>query len=344
MKTDAVLDVAIVGGGPSGLATAIECQRAGLSYQIIEKGGLVDSIRRFPINMVFFTTPELLEIGGLPLVCHREKPSRYEALVYYRKVALHYDLHPRLFTRVVRMDRDSQLEGKTNGQTNGDIFTLHLKSERPGIPDPGPVRARNVVMAIGYFENPNRLDVPGAELDKVSHRYVETHPYFGSKVAVIGGGNSAAEAALELYRAGVEVTLIHRGETLSSHLKYWVKPDIENRLARREITGWLGSAVEEIRMDSLTVRDRNGAANEIPNDFVLALLGYRPNYPFLESLGVRSEGPDGRPVTDPETFATEVPGLYLAGGVVAGGRTHMVFIENGRFHGEAVVRHICARR
>ena len=336
MTTDEVLDVAIVGGGPSGLATAIECQRAGLSYEVIEKGGLVDAIRRFPINMVFFTTPELLEIGDLPLVCHREKPSRYEALVYYRKVAQRYDLHPRLFTKVVRVERDSG--------TNGEIFTLHLKSERPGIPDPGPVRARNVVMAIGYFDNPNRLDVPGAELDKVSYRYVETHPYFGSRVAVIGGGNSAAEAALELFRAGVEVTLIHRGETLSSHLKYWVRPDIENRLARRQITGFRGSVVEEIRMDSLTLRDRQGARREIPNDFVLALLGYRPNYRFLESLGVRSEGPDGRPVTDPETLATEVPGLYLAGGVVAGRRTNMVFIENGRFHGEAIIRHISATR
>ena len=336
MSGGGVLDVAIVGGGPSGLATAIECRRAGLSYEVIEKGGLVDSIRRFPVNMIFFTTPELLEIGGLPLVCHREKPSRYEALVYYRKVALHYGLRPRLFTRVERVERD--------GETKENLFTLHLKSERKGIPDPGPVRARNVVMAIGYFENPNRLDVPGAELDKVSTRYVETHPYFGSKVAVIGGGNSAAEAALELFRAGVEVTLIHRGETLSSHLKYWVRPDIENRLARREITGFLGSVVEEIGMESLILRDREGVQREIPNDFVLALLGYRPPYRFLESLGVRSEGADGRPVTDPETFATEVPGLYLAGGVVAGRRTNMVFIENGRFHGAAIVRHICATR
>ena len=332
MSVAGVLDVAIVGGGPSGLATAIECQRADLSYEVIEKGSLVDSIRRFPVNMIFFTTPELLEIGGMPLVCHREKPSRYEALVYYRKVAQRYGLQPRLFTRVARVERDS------------DVFTLHLKSEREGIPDPGPVRARNVVLAIGYYDNPNRLDVPGAELDKVSDRYVETHPYFGSKVAVIGGGNSAAEAALELFRAGVEVTLIHRGETLSSHLKYWVRPDIENRLARREITGWLGAEVTEIRMDSLTLRDREGRIHEIPNDFVLTLLGYRPPYRFLESLGVRSEGADGRPVTDPETFATEVPGLYLAGGVVAGRRTNMVFIENGRFHGEAIVRHICATR
>ena len=332
MKTDTVLDVAIVGGGPSGLATAIECQRKGLSYAVVEKGGLVDSIRRFPVNMVFFTSPELLEIGDLPLVCHREKPSRYEALTYYRKVAQHFDLHPRLFTRVMRVERGS------------DLFTLHLRSERQGIPHPEPVRARNVVMAIGYFDNPNRLDVPGAELDKVSYRYVETHPYFGSRVAVIGGGNSAAEAALELFRAGVEVTLIHRGETLSSHLKYWVRPDIQNRLARREIAGRLGSVVEEIRADSLTVRDSRGETHEIANDFVLPLIGYQPDYRFLESLGVRSEGPDGRPVTDSETLATEVPGLYLAGGVAAGRRTNMVFIENGRFHGEAVIRHICATR
>ena len=328
MNGASILDVAIVGGGPSGLATAIECQRKGLSYAVIEKGGLVDSIRRFPVQMVFFTTPELLEIGNLPLVCHREKPSRYEALTYYRKVAQHFDLRPRLFTRVVRVERDR--EG----------FLLQLRSERQGIPDPEPLRARNVVLAIGYFDNPNRLGIPGEELDKVSHRFVETHPYYGSRVAVIGGGNSAAETALELYRAGVEVTLIHRGETLSPHLKYWVRPDIENRLQRREITGRLGSVVEEIRTGSLILRDGRGEAHEIPNDFVLPLIGYRPDYRFLESLGVRSEGPDRRPLTDPETLATEVPGLYLAGGVVAGLRTNRIFIENGRFHGEAIIRHI----
>lgn len=326
------VEVAIVGAGPSGLATAIECQRQGLSYRIIEKGGLVDSIRRFPVHMVFFTTPELLEIGGLPLVCHREKPSRYEALLYYRKVAQHFDLRPQLFTRVVRVD------------SGGGVFTLHLASERQGIADPAPVRARNLVLAVGYFDNPNRLGVPGEDLDKVSHRFVETHPYFGSRVAVVGGGNSAAETALELYRAGVEVTLIHRGETMSPHLKYWVRPDIENRLERREIAGRLGSVVTEIRHGSVVVRGPRGEVEEIGNDFVLPLIGYRPDYRFLESLGVRSEGPDRTPLTDPETFATEVPGLYLAGGVVAGERTNRIFIENGRFHGEAIVRHLCRER
>ena len=336
MSAARVLDVAIIGGGPSGLATAIECRRNGLDYAVIEKGGLVDTIRRFPVHMVFFTTPELLEIGGLPLVCHREKPSRYEALTYYRKVAQHFDLRPRLFTRVVRVER-----GKPGARAR---FTLHLRSERKGIPHPEPVAARNLVVAMGYFEHPNRLGVPGEELDKVSHRFVETHPYFGSRVAVVGGGNSAAETALELYRAGVEVTLIHRGESLSPHLKYWVRPDIENRIERREIASHLGSVVEAIRADSLTIRDRRGEVREIPNDFVLPLIGYRPDYRFLESLGVRSGGADRTPVTDPETFATEVPGLYLAGGVVAGLRTNRIFIENGRFHGEAIVRHLCASR
>jgi len=329
-----VLDAAIVGGGPSGLAAAIECQRRGLSFAVFEKGGLVDTIRRFPVHMVFFTTPELLEIGDLPLVCHRTKPSRFEALTYYRKVVQHFGLAPHLYTQVVRIETDA----------GGPPFTLHLKSTRSGIPDPAPVTAKNVVLAIGYFENPNRLSIPGAELDKVSYRFVETHPYFGSRVAVIGGGNSAAEAALELYRAGVEVTLIHRGTTLSSHLKYWVKPDIQNRIARNEIAARLGSTVEEIRPEAIVVKKGSGELEEIPNDFVLALIGYLPDYRFLESVGIRSTGPDRTPVLDPETFATEVPGLYLAGGVAAGARTNRVFIENGRFHGQAIVRHIATNR
>ena len=286
----------------------------------------------FPVHMVFFTSPDLLEIGELPLVCHREKPSRYEALVYYRKVAQHFRLRLQLHTRVVRIAREHQ--------GNRDLFTLQLRSERQGIADPEPLRARRLVLAIGYFDNPNRLGVPGEELRKVTCRYRETHPYFGSRVAVVGGGNSAAEAALELYRAGVETTLIHRGAALSSHLKYWVKPDIENRLARGEIAGQLGRRVAEIRPESLVLADSNGGREEIANDFVLPLIGYRPDYRFLESLGVRSSGPDRVPITDPETFATEVPGLYLAGGVVAGLRTNKVFIENGRFHGKAIVRHL----
>ncbi len=326
------LDVAIVGAGPSGLATAIECQRRGLRAEIFEKGALVNSIRRFPVDMIFFTTPDLLEIGGMPLVCLREKPSRSEALTYYRKVAVCYDLRPRLFTRVSRVVR------REGG------FTLHLESRRQGIPDPPPVTARNLVLAIGYFDNPNRLGVPGEELDKVSPRYVETHGYFGSRVAVIGGGNGAAVAALDLYRAGVDVTLIHRGEALSSNLKYWVRPDIENRIARNEISCRLGSVVEEIRPDSLLLRDGGGARSEVPNDFVLPLIGYRPDYRFLERLGVRSVGPDRTPVTDPESYATEVPGLYLAGGIVAGLRTNRIFIENGRLHGESIVRHIARER
>ncbi len=332
MRADGIFDVAIVGAGPAGLATAIECQRLGLDAVVLEKGGLVDSIRRFPVHMVFFTTPELLEIGDIPLVCHREKPSRFEALIYYRKVVQHFGLTPRLHTRVERIERLH--EG------NRDLFRLRLVSEREGIPDPDPVRARKLVLAIGYFDNPNRLGVPGEELAKVTCRFRETHPYFGSRVAVIGGGNSAAETALELFRAGVETTLIHRGESLSSHVKYWVKPDIENRLKNGEVTGRLGSRVVEIRPASLLVEDSAGRREEIANDFVLPLIGYRPDYRFLEAVGVRSAGPDRTPVTDPETFATEVPGLYLAGGIVAGLRTNRIFIENGRFHGKAIVRHL----
>ncbi len=325
------LDVAIVGAGPSGLAAAIGCQRRGLTYEVLDKGGIVDSIRRFPVHMVFFTTPDLLEIGEIPLVCQREKPTRQEALIYYRKVVQRFGLKPRLYTRVSRASRED------------GGFALELRSERPGIPDPPPIRARNLILAIGYFENPNRLGVPGEDLSKVAHRYVEAHPYFGSRVAVVGGGNSAAETTLELYRAGVDVTLIHRGETLSSHLKYWVRPDIENRIDRKEVPAHLGTRVVAIEPGSLTL-EGGGRQWKMDNDFVLPLIGYRPDYPFLESLGVRSEGPERRPVTDPETFATEVPGLYLAGGVVAGLRTNRIFIENGRFHGEAVLDHLTRNR
>jgi thioredoxin reductase (NADPH) len=321
-------DVAIVGGGPAGLACAIECRKKGLSYVVVEKGALVESIRRFPLNMVFFTTPDLLEIGELPLTTPNEKPSRIEALKYYRRVARHYDIQARLYQRierVVRVNGDFELEGR---------FTREVA----GAPD--PIRARNVVVATGYYDNPNLLGVPGEDLPAVSHYYTEAHPYFGLRVAVLGGANSAAECALELFRSAVRVILIHRGGELSTHIKYWVRPDIQNRIERREIEAHFETEVEEILPDRLRLRRKNGDRFEIESDAVLAMTGYHPDYRFLESMGIRIDAKSGKPLTDPATCETNVPGLYLAGGIVSGRETNKIFIENGRFHGKAIVEHL----
>lgn len=330
---DIEVDVAIVGGGPSGMAVGIDCQRRGLSYVIVEKGTLVDGIRRFPTNMVFFTTPELLEIGGLPLVSHREKPSRFEALKYYRRVAEHFDLKVHSHTRVTRVSKQ------------GNTFHVDSQFERDmGGAAPGQIRASDLVLAVGYYDNPNHLDIPGEELDKVSHYYTEAHAYYGQKVAVIGAGNSAAETALDLYRAGVDVTLIHRRADVSTHIKYWVRPDIKNRIDRKEITAFMEAEVVAIQPLSLTLRDKHGRQLEIENDAVLAMVGYQPDYRFLEAAGVEIDRATGKPNVDEQTYETNVPGLYLAGGVVAGRATNKIFIENGRFHGEKIVRHIAAKR
>jgi thioredoxin reductase (NADPH) len=322
-----MLDVAIVGGGPAGLATAIECGRAGLSHVVLEKGSLVDGVRRFPVNMVFFTTPELLEIGELPLTCAAEKPTRLESLKYYRRVASHYRIPLRLYERVRAVNR---VDG---------FFELETAYERGQRGTPEPVRARNVVVACGYYDNPNLLGVPGEDLEKVSHYFTETHPYYGLEVAVIGGANSAAECALELYRSGVSVTLIHRREALSTHIKYWVRPDILNRIERDEVKAHLGTEVVEIHPEKLVLR-RKGETLEIANDAVLALTGYHPDYRFLASMGIEIDAVWGKPRVDPDTCETNVPGIYLAGGVVAGRETNRIFIENGRFHGKKIVAHL----
>jgi thioredoxin reductase (NADPH) len=320
-----VLDVAIVGGGPAGLAAAIECTKRDLSHVVLDKGSVVDSIRRFPVHMVFFTTPDLLEIGNLPLVTPNEKPTRVEALKYYRRVAEHFKLSLRLYEKVERVNRE-----------NG---TFQLRTT----PRLGPERtyeAKNVVVATGYYDNPNMLDVPGEDLPKVSHYYHEAHPYFGMEVAVVGGANSAAETALELFRSGVRVTLIHREEELSTHIKYWVRPDILNRIERKEIPALFETEIEAVLPDKLRLKKAGGERFEIPNDFVLALTGYHPDYPFLESMGIRITPDGGAPMHDPVTMETNVPGLYLAGGIAAGRQANKIFIENGRLHGAKIVEHI----
>lgn len=323
-----MLDVAIIGGGPAGLATAIECGRKGLSHVVVEKGALVDSIRRFPLNMVFFTTPELLEIGEIPLTCAGEKPTRLESLKYYRRVAAHYRIPLRLYERVGAVKRG-----------NGG-FELETRYERGQEGAPEPVRARSLVVATGYYDNPNFLGVPGEDLPKVSHYFTESHPYFGLEVAIVGGANSAAECALDLFRSGASVTLIHRGPTLSTHIKYWVRPDILNRIERGEVKAFLETEVVSIHPGKLELRRKTGERLEIANDAVLALTGYHPDYPFLSSMGIEIDFESGKPRVDSDTCETNVPGIYLAGGIVAGRETNKIFIENGRFHGKKIVERL----
>ncbi len=326
-------DVIIVGGGPTGLACAIEAKRHGLSHLVLEKGCVVNSILHYPVNMVFFTTPELLEIGDIPMVSQREKPTRQEALKYYRLAAQRFQLEIHQYELVEKI---SGSDGRF------EIFTSTAHS------GPGCYRAKKVILATGYYDIPNLLGVPGEDLPKVSHYYTEAHPYFNCDVAVIGGANSAAETALDLYRNGARVTLIHREAALSHRIKYWVRPDIENRIKHGEIKALLETEVREIRPDSIVVSPSGANAGGIgveilPNDFVFALIGYRPDGEFLQSAGVRLESNRLRPDCDPKTLESNVPGLYLAGVIIAGLDSHEIFIENGRFHGKVVVADIAKK-
>ncbi len=324
-------DVLVIGAGPSGLATAIACKQLGLDVQVLDKGVLVNSIARFPVNMVFFTTPELLEIGELPLVTPYEKPTRVEALRYYRRVVDFFDLQVLLNEEVLRIEREPQV--------GGDIFVVTSRSAR------GLTRvrqARFVVVAIGYFDHPNRLDVPGEDLPHVSHYYHEAHGYYRERVVIVGGKNSAVEAALDLYRHGAHVTLVHRGAGIGDSVKYWVKPDIENRIREGGIAARFETVVREIRSTAVVV-ERGGVVEEIPVDHVLLLTGYHPDYDFLRGTSVQLHPDTMGVIHDPDTFETTVPNLFVAGGCLAGKRTGTVFIENGRFHGETIARVIASR-
>ncbi|PYV85924.1 MAG: YpdA family putative bacillithiol disulfide reductase [Acidobacteria bacterium] len=324
---DQVQDVIIIGAGPTGLACGIEAEKSGLDYSVIEKGCIVNSIQNFPVQMTFFTTPELLEIGGLPLVTPYEKPTRIEALKYYRRVADTYRLKIQLYETVL------SVEG-----SDGD-FLLKTETQDHEI---RRYRARKIVLATGYYDIPNYLNIPGENLAKVSHYYTEAHPYYNLDVAVIGAKNSAAISALDLYRSGARVSLIHRGYELSNSIKYWIKPDIENRIKNGEITAFFETSVIEIASRHIVLKDSSGRSWPLKNDFVFALTGYRPDVEFFKSIGIEVNSPDQKPVYNKETFESNIPGVYLAGVVVAGRMTNEVFIENGRFHGEIVIRSICA--
>ena len=319
------LDVVIAGAGPAGLAAAIAAKQRGLSYRVFEKGTLVNSLVHYPAGMVFFTTPELMEIGGLPFVSPFDKPSRGEALRYYRRVAETYDLDLRFDTPV------TAIAGRQNA------FAVSF-----GGREPGSVNARFVLMATGAYDFPNKLGVPGEDLPHVSHYYGEPFAWFRKRVVVVGGKNSASEASLDLYRNGARVTMVHRHPTLGDGVKYWVKPDIENRIAEGSIRARFSATVERITPSHVTVRTPEGT-EEIEADGVFLLTGYRADNQLLASAGVEILNNGEYPRHDEETYETNVPGVFLAGAVIAGRQSGRIFIENGRFHGERVIAEIARR-
>jgi thioredoxin reductase (NADPH) len=321
-------DIICIGAGPTGLACAIEARRVGMCPLVIDKGCLCNSIYHYPVSMVFFTTPELLEIGDLPLVSPAEKPSRIEALKYYRKAAEHYQVELRLFERVLG------LEG-SDGR-----FTVITETEKR---TKEKYHGKKIAVATGYYDLPNELGVPGEDLPHVSHYYTEPHEYWTREVVVVGGKNSAAEAALDLYRNGAKVTLVHRGAQLGATIKYWVRPDIENRIKAGQIRGLFDTHVRQITPDEVIVSNGDGE-KRLPARHVFAMTGYHPDYSFIETLGVRLDPETRKPALDPNTLESNVPGVHLAGVVIGGRHTSEIFIENGRFHGKQIIDALAKRR
>jgi len=315
-------DIICIGAGPTGLATAIEAKRAGMRPLVIDKACLCNSIFHYPVNMVFFTTPELLEIGDLPLVCAAEKPTRVEALKYYRKAAEHYALELRLYERVLQVDGH---DGNFTVVTRTEKGTGH------------EYQSKKIAVATGYYDLPNQLGVPGEDLPHVSHYYTEPYEYWNQDVIVIGGKNSAAEAALDLYRNGARVTLVHRKRELGATIKYWVRPDIENRIKAGQVKALFETRVKQITNEEVVVE--NGAGEKkLPARRVFALTGYHPDFAFIEKLGVRLDPESRRPALDANTLQSNVPGIHLAGVVIGGRYTGEIFIENGRFHGKQIIQ------
>jgi bacillithiol disulfide reductase len=313
-------DALIVGAGPIGLACAIAAKRHGLDPLVVDAGAVVNSVAHYPVGMHFFTTPDLMEIGDHPLACAGQKPTREEVLKYYRGVVRAEKLRVRPYTRLVAATRD------------GPALRCALEG-RHGSEE---VRCRRLVLATGYYDHPNLLGVPGEDLPHVSHRFDEAHLSFGLDVVVIGGKNSAIEAALELYRAGARVTLVYRGEALKPSVKYWLKPDIENRLKAGEITARFGVEVVKIDARAVTVRHRDGREERLAADRVYALIGFHPDFDLFRKIGIALDPATDRPHCDPETLETNVPGVFMAGSISAGRATSEIFIENGRFDGEKI--------
>ncbi|UVI27634.1 YpdA family putative bacillithiol disulfide reductase [Paenibacillus spongiae] len=318
--------IIIIGAGPCGLAAAIELQAVGVDALIIEKRNVVHSISQYPTYMHFFSTPELLEIGGIPFTTANDKPSRIEALNYYRNVALRRQVRINAYEAVTSITPSAEgLYELTSVNRHGEQLAY---------------RAKAVVIATGYFDHPNELGIPGEDLDKVSHFFREAHPYTGMNVAIIGGSNSAIDAALELERVGAKVTVVYRGEHYSKSIKPWVKPSFESLVSKGRIAMRFSSRVVAIDSRSVTIENAEGT-EQIANDFVLALTGFHPDRAFLTSIGVTIE-PEGYPTFNEDTMETNVPGIYLAGVVASKREANEIFIETGRFHGKKIATHLLA--
>ena len=328
--TDAgVLDVVIVGAGPAGMAAAIAAKQRGLTYVVLEQAALVNSLLHYPTDMIFFTTPDLMEIGGLPFVSPHEKPTRQEALKYYRRVADTCALDIRFDEPVTSLAIDARGGFRVGSQPRGGAEVMRV--------------ARAVVVASGAYDFPNQIGVPGEDLPNVSHFYREPHAHYRRHVVIIGGKNSAAESALDLYRNGAaSVTIVHRHAALGDSIKYWVKPDIENRIKEGAIGARFNTRVVEITPTNVVV-DGPGGLETLPADFVYLLTGYRSDTSLLRSVGARIDEAEGAPVLDPETFETSVKNLFVIGAAVAGKQSGKIFIENGRFHGAVAIQSISVR-
>lgn len=313
-------DLIIIGGGPIGIVCGIEAKKANLSYLILEKGVLVNSLYHFPANMTFFSTSILLEIGDVPFISHSDKPTRIEALEYYRRIVEAWQLNIHLYESVEAVSKDM------------DLFTVQSTQ--------GHYTAKHVVIATGFYDHEVELNIPGENLAKVKHYYHDAHPYFKQDLAIIGGGNSACDAALECWQKGARVTMIIREKDVKESIKYWIRPNIENRIKEGSVKSYFESSVKEIKLNSILIKTKTDII-EIPNDYVLALTGYQPDYTFMKSAGLAFE-PDeyATPVCNEATLETNVKGLYLAGVIIGGMKTNKWFIENTRDHGAKIINHI----
>lgn len=315
-----IKDVLIIGAGPIGIACALECKKKNLDYVVVEKGTLTNSLYNYPLNMTFFSTSEKLEIDGIPFISNNPKPTRNEALEYYRRVATSNELRINLYEEIISVEKvDNHFQIKSDK----DNYT-----------------AKNIIVSTGFYDIPNLLNVPGEDLPKVMHYYKEAHPFVMQKVIVVGASNSSVDAALEIWRKGGEVTMIVRGPEIGDRVKYWVKPDIENRIKEGSIKAYFNSEIEKISETEVLIKTQDGE-EILKNDFVIALTGYRPNFEFLINLGVSLSTDSLKlPYYNPETMETNIKGLFLAGVICGGMETHKWFIENSRVHAKLIVENI----